>query len=78
MIELGARRHEGYDYRARRSSVWFALIFYLHPQAQPMADVPLTFKLHRRASALLRGWRPSHPGLVHVVSAPVGYVARPR
>jgi len=35
----------GYDYR-ETISVWFRSIFYLHPQAHLMVDVPLSFKLH--------------------------------
>ena len=34
--------HEGYDYR-ETISVWFRSIFYLHPQAHLMVDVPLSF-----------------------------------
>ena len=67
--------HEGYDYR-ETISVWFRSIFYLHPQAHLMADVPLTFKLHIVAGLLLFCVWP-FTRLVHVVSAPVGYVARP-
>ena len=67
--------HEGYDYR-ETISVWFRSIFYLHPQAHLMADVPLSFKLHIIAGLLLFCIWP-FTRLVHAVSAPIGYVARP-
>ena len=67
--------HDGYDYR-ETISVWFRSIFYLQPQAQLMVDVPLTFKLHVVAGLLLLGLWP-FTRLVHAVSVPVGYVARP-
>ena len=67
--------HEGYDYR-ETISVWFRSIFYLHPQAHLMVDVPLSFKLHIIAGLLLFCIWP-FTRLVHAVSAPVGYVARP-
>ena len=67
--------HEGYDYR-ETISVWFRSIFYLHPQAHLMVDVPLSFKLHIVAGLLLFCMWP-FTRLVHAVSAPVGYVARP-
>ena len=67
--------HEGYDYR-ETISVWFRSIFYLSPQAHLMVDVPLSFKLHIVSGLLLFCVWP-FTRLVHVVSAPVGYVARP-
>ena len=67
--------HEGYDYR-ETISVWFRSIFYLHPQAHLMVDVPVSFKLHIVAGLLLFCVWP-FTRLVHAVSAPVGYVARP-
>lgn len=65
--------HDGYDYR-ETISVWFRSIFYLQPQL--MVDVPLTFKLHVVAGLLLLGLWP-FTRLVHAVSVPVGYIARP-
>ena len=65
----------GYDYR-ETISVWFRSIFYLHPQAHLMVDVPVSFKLHIVAGLLLFCVWP-FTRLVHAVSAPVGYVARP-
>ena len=67
--------HEGYDYR-ETISVWFRSIFTLQPQAHLMVDVPLSFKLHIIAGLLLFCIWP-FTRLVHAVSAPVGYVARP-
>lgn len=67
--------HGGYDYR-ESISPWFRSIFALHPDAALMADVPLAFKLHVVAGLLLFAIWP-FTRLVHVVSAPVGYVTRP-
>ncbi|MBE6476698.1 MAG: respiratory nitrate reductase subunit gamma [Propionibacteriaceae bacterium] len=65
----------GYNYR-ETISVWFRSIPMLHPQPELMADVPMVFKLHVIAGMLLFCIWP-FTKLVHVVSAPVGYVTRP-
>ncbi len=65
--------HEA-DYR-ETISVWFGRSS-TYPQAHLMVDVPLSFKLHRRWLLLFCVW--PFTRLVHAVSAPVGYVARPR
>lgn len=65
----------GYNYR-ETISVWFRSIPLLHPQPELMLDVPLAFKLHIVAAMLLFIVWP-FTRLVHVVSAPVGYVGRP-
>ncbi|RLP07611.1 respiratory nitrate reductase subunit gamma [Propionibacterium australiense] len=65
----------GYNYR-ETISVWFRSIPMLHPQPELMADVPMAFKLHIIAGMLLFCIWP-FTKLVHVVSAPVGYVTRP-
>lgn len=67
--------HGGYDYR-ETISPWFRSIFTLQPDAALMADVPMAFKLHIVAGFLLFAIWP-FTRLVHVVSAPVGYVTRP-
>lgn len=67
--------HHGYDYR-ETISVWFRSIFLLQPDPSLMLDVPLAFKLHVVAGLLLFCVWP-FTRLVHVVSAPVGYVTRP-
>jgi nitrate reductase gamma subunit len=64
-----------YDYR-EGVSVWFRGIFRfsLHPEL--MSDAPITFQLHGLvAFALFALW--PFTRLVHVFSAPLGYVTRP-
>ncbi|WP_165214927.1 respiratory nitrate reductase subunit gamma [Schaalia sp. ZJ1691] len=65
----------GYNYR-ETISVWFRSIFLLQPRPELMTDVPLVFQLHIVAGMLLFCVWP-FTRLVHVVSAPVGYVTRP-
>lgn len=65
----------GYDYR-ETISPWFRSIFTLQPDPALMAQVPVVFKLHIVAGFLLFALWP-FTRLVHVVSAPVGYVSRP-
>ncbi len=65
----------GYDYR-ETISVWFRSILLLQPKPELMIDVPLAFQLHVIAGMLLFCVWP-FTRLVHVVSAPVGYLTRP-
>lgn len=65
----------GYDYRST-ISVWFRSILLLQPAPEYMIDVPLSFQLHVVAGMLLFCLWP-FTRLVHVVSAPVGYLTRP-
>jgi nitrate reductase gamma subunit len=64
-----------YDYRGG-VSVWFRGIFRfsLHPEL--MAAAPIGFKLHGLAAFALFGLWP-FTRLVHVFSAPLGYLTRP-
>ena len=64
-----------YDYRDG-VSVWFRGIFRfdLHPEL--MADAPLGFQLHGMVAMLLFALWP-FTRLVHVFSAPLGYLTRP-
>lgn len=64
-----------YDYR-EGVSVWFRgiFLFQLHPSL--MADAPLGFQLHGLAAMFLFALWP-FTRLVHVFSAPLGYVTRP-
>ncbi|MDB1089838.1 respiratory nitrate reductase subunit gamma [Streptomyces sp. ACA25] len=65
----------GYDYRST-VSVWFRGLFGLQPQPEAMIGVPLLFQLHAlTAFALFAAW--PFTRLVHVWSAPVGYLVRP-
>ena len=64
-----------YDYRAG-VSIWFRGIFRLDPQPELMAAAPIGFQLHALAAfALFALW--PFTRLVHVFSAPLGYLTRP-
>ncbi|MFI6865807.1 respiratory nitrate reductase subunit gamma [Nocardia sp. NPDC050406] len=57
-------------------SPWFRSIFYLHPKPELMASAPLGFQLHALAACALFAFWP-FSRLVHVFSAPIGYLTRP-
>ena len=64
-----------YDYR-EGVSVWYRGFLAFHPEPGLMADAPLGFQLHAlSAFALFALW--PFTRLVHVFSAPVGYLTRP-
>lgn len=65
----------GYDYRST-ISVWFRGLFTLQPNPEAMTGAPLLFQLHAVSACLLFAAWP-FTRLVHVWSAPVGYLARP-
>ncbi|MFH8411352.1 respiratory nitrate reductase subunit gamma [Streptomyces sp. NPDC018019] len=65
----------GYDYRAT-VSLWFRGLFLLQPQPGAMSGAPLLFQLHALTACLLFAAWP-FTRLVHVWSAPVGYLRRP-
>ncbi len=65
----------GYDYRATVSP-WFRSLFTLSPQPELMVGIPLSFQIHALVVlVLLAGW--PYTRLVHVFSAPLGYLVRP-
>ncbi len=64
-----------YDYRSG-VSVWFRSVFWFQPQPELMAAAPLGFQLHAGLACLLFALWP-FTRLVHVFSAPLGYVTRP-
>ena len=64
-----------YDYRDG-VSVWFRGIFRLSPHPELMAEAPFGFQLHGLAAFFLFALWP-FTRLVHVFSAPVGYLWRP-
>ncbi len=64
-----------YDYRLG-VSVWFRGIFVLQPHPELMAHAPIGFQLHGAVAMLLFALWP-FTRLVHVFSAPVGYLWRP-
>lgn len=64
-----------YDYRGSISP-WIRSLLTLQPQPALMADVPLMFQLHVLSALVLFAIWP-FTRLVHVFSAPVGYLFRP-
>lgn len=64
-----------YNYRTGVSP-WFRSIFTFQPQGELMAAAPLQFQLHSFLAFLLIGIWP-FTRLVHVFSAPIGYLSRP-
>ena len=72
-IAVGDAGH--YDYR-EGVSVWFRSIFWFQPQPELMAAAPIGFQLHALAAFLLFALWP-FTRLVHVFSAPLGYLTRP-
>jgi nitrate reductase gamma subunit len=65
----------GHDYR-EDVAIWFRSVFWFQPDTELMAQAPATFQLHAFfAMSLIALW--PFTRLVHVFSAPVGYVARP-
>lgn len=65
----------GYNYR-ETVSPWFRSLFALTPQPELMVGVPLSFQIHALiVLVLLAGW--PYTRLVHVFSAPLGYLTRP-
>nr|WP_084966056.1 respiratory nitrate reductase subunit gamma [Thermoactinospora rubra] len=65
----------GYDYRATVSP-WFRSILYLRPDPALMAGAPPLFQLHALSALLLFAIWP-FTRLVHMLTAPVGYLTRP-
>jgi nitrate reductase gamma subunit len=65
----------GYNYR-ETVSPWFRSVFYLRPDPALMADVPILFQLHALSALLLFAIWP-FTRLVHMLTAPVGYLTRP-
>jgi nitrate reductase gamma subunit len=75
LINTGSGVVGHYDYR-EGVSIWFRSIFYFDPQPQLMDGAPLSFKLHGfLAFSLFAVW--PFTRLVHVFTAPLGYLFRP-
>ncbi|URN05880.1 respiratory nitrate reductase subunit gamma [Actinomadura madurae] len=65
----------GYNYR-ETVSPWFRSIFYFQPDPDLMTGVPILFQLHAlSALALFCVW--PFTRLVHMLTAPLGYLTRP-
>ncbi|WP_225829793.1 respiratory nitrate reductase subunit gamma [Streptomyces sp. NK08204] len=65
----------GYDYR-ETVSPWFRSIFYLQPDPNRMTGAPVLFQLHAISAMLLFAFWP-FTRLVHMLTAPLGYLTRP-
>ncbi|WP_336206761.1 respiratory nitrate reductase subunit gamma [Nonomuraea sp. LPB2021202275-12-8] len=65
----------GYDYRSTVSP-WFRSIFMFQPRGELMAGAPLLFRLHAFSALVLFALWP-FTRLVHMLTAPVGYLTRP-
>lgn len=67
----------GHEYNYREGvSIWFRQFWSFHPDPGMMSAAPLNFQLHAIVACLLFALWP-FTRLVHVFSAPVGYLARP-
>jgi nitrate reductase gamma subunit len=65
----------GYNYR-ETVSPWFRSLFTLDPRPELMVGIPISFQIHALiVLILLAGW--PYTRLVHVFSAPLGYLTRP-
>ncbi|MEU1432321.1 respiratory nitrate reductase subunit gamma [Nocardia sp. NPDC005746] len=64
-----------YNYR-ETVSPWFRSLFTLHPEPELMVGTPWTFQLHGLVVLALIAFWP-YTRLVHMFSAPVGYLVRP-
>ncbi|MGV9938477.1 respiratory nitrate reductase subunit gamma [Streptomyces sp. NPDC003401] len=65
----------GYDYR-ETISPWFRSVFSLQPDPDLMAHTPILFRLHAVSALLLFAFWP-FTRLVHMLTAPLGYLTRP-
>ncbi|MFJ6551845.1 respiratory nitrate reductase subunit gamma [Streptomyces luteogriseus] len=65
----------GYDYR-ETISPWFRSIFYFQPDPALMSGAPVLFTLHAISALLLFAAWP-FTRLVHMLTAPLGYLTRP-
>ena len=73
----GSVFHFGGEYNYRDGvSPWFRSIFALNPQPELMAEAPFGFQAHAFLAFLLFAMWP-FTRLVHVFSAPLGYLTRP-
>jgi nitrate reductase gamma subunit len=75
LLNLPGEYPDGYNYR-ETVSVWFRSIATFSPKGELMEAAPLTFQLHVLASMALIAIIPI-TRLVHIFSAPIGYISRP-
>ncbi|MFF6996326.1 respiratory nitrate reductase subunit gamma [Streptomyces sp. NPDC008313] len=72
---LGNVTGDPHNYR-QTVSPWFRSLFYLHPDTDLILKAPIGFRLHVLSAWVLFAFWP-FSRLVHVFSAPVGYLTRP-
>jgi nitrate reductase gamma subunit len=72
---LGNAAAHAHDYRVDVAP-WFRSIFYFHPDTSLIVAAPIGFELHAMSAWLLFAFWP-FSRLVHVFSAPIGYLTRP-
>lgn len=75
LLNLPGKYPDGYNYR-ETVAVWFRSIAVFNPRADLMETAPLTFQLHVLSSMVLIAIIPI-TRLVHIFSAPLGYISRP-
>lgn len=75
LLDLPGKYPSGFNYRDT-IAVWFRSVFMLDPESELMTEAPFTFQLHVVLAMLLFMIWP-FTRLVHVFSAPIGYLARP-
>lgn len=75
LLNLPGKYPDGYNYR-ETVSVWFRSIATFSPRADLMEKAPFTFQLHAIFSMALLAITPI-TRLVHIFSAPIGYLSRP-
>jgi nitrate reductase gamma subunit len=75
LFGLGGVDGEHYNYR-EGVSVWFRSFLSFNPEVDAIANAPIGFQLHAFTAFLLFALWP-FTRLVHVFSAPVGYLTRP-
>jgi nitrate reductase gamma subunit len=72
---LGNAAAHAHDYRVDVAP-WFRSILYFHPDTNLIVAAPIGFELHALSAWLLFAFWP-FSRLVHVFSAPIGYLTRP-
>jgi nitrate reductase gamma subunit len=75
LLDLGGAHPGGYNYR-ESVAVWFRSVALLNPKPELMTEAPFTFQAHAVVAMVLFALIP-FTRLVHIFSAPLGYVARP-
>lgn len=75
LVNTGSGAIGSYNYR-EGVSVWFRSIFFFNPQPELMAHAPLSFQFHGLVAIFLFALWP-FTRLVHVFTAPLGYIFRP-